>query len=344
VTAPESSALTVPGETAPRPAGSAGDASTAASDLTIGVDVGGTKVLAGVVTPDGEVVATARRETPAADVGKMQQLIVEVITELTKAHPVRAVGIGAAGWIDETRSRVHFAPNLAWRNEPLREKVSREVGLPVVVENDANAAAWAEFRYGSARDARDSMALFTVGTGIGGGLVLRGDVWRGTHGMAAEMGHVRVVPEGRLCGCGRMGCLEQYASGSALVRAARERAQADPETARRLLELAGGQVEAINGPLVTQAAREGDPAARAAFAEVGRWLGSGMADIVQLLDVEIVVVGGGVVEAGELLLAPARAAFVDQLAARGSLPVAPVVPAQMGNLAGVVGAADLARR
>jgi glucokinase len=158
------------------------------------------------------------------------------------------------------------------------------------------------------------------------------------------MGHMRVVPSGRLCGCGRTGCLEQYASGSALVKTARERAVADPTTAPRLMELAGGRVEAINGPLVTKAAREGDPAARQAFAEVGRWLGSGMADVVQLLDVEIVVVGGGVIDAGELLLAPARAEFIDQLAARGSLPVAPVVAARMGNMAGVVGAADLARR
>lgn len=320
------------------------DTPPARSGLTVGVDIGGTKVLAGVVTPSGEVLATARRDTPADDVGKTQQFVVEVITELAKAHEVTAVGIGAAGWIDETRSLVNFAPNLAWRNEPLRERVADQVGLPVVVENDANAAAWAEFQYGSAREVEDSMALFTVGTGIGGGLVLGGEVWRGAHGMAAEMGHVRVVPEGRLCGCGRIGCFEQYASGSALVRAARERAAANPATAHRLLDLAGGNVDAINGPLVTQAAREGDPAARAAFAEVGHWLGTGMADIVQILDVEIIVVGGGVVEAGELLLAPARAAFVDQLAARSSLPVAPVVAAQMGNLAGVVGAADLARR
>ncbi len=327
--------------------------------LTIGVDVGGTKVLAGVVTPDGQVIASARRETPADDPGKTLELIVEVITELCAAHEAVGVGVGAAGWIDETRSRVLFAPNLAWRDEPLRERVADRVALPVVVENDANVAAWAEFRFGSAAHMNNSMALFTVGTGIGGGLVLGGELWRGAHGMAAEMGHMRVVPSGRLCGCGRTGCLEQYASGSALVQAARDRAAADPETAHRLLGLAakaiaakGGSgsgqldalVAAIDGPLVTQAAREGDPAARQAFAEVGRWLGSGMADIVQLLDVEIVVIGGGVIEAGELLLAPARAEFVDQLAARSSLPVAPVVAAQMGNLAGVVGAADLARR
>jgi glucokinase len=314
------------------------------TELAIGVDIGGTKVLGGVVTPDGQVIATARRETPADDVGKTLQFIVEVVHELTGGHDVAAVGIGAAGWIDQSRSRVLFAPNLAWRDEPLRERVSDQVGLPVVVENDANAAAWAEFRYGSGRDVANSIALFTVGTGIGGGLVLRGELWRGAHGMAAELGHTRVVPEGRLCGCGRKGCLEQYASGSALVTVARAAADADPASARRLLDLAGGQASAITGPLVTKAAREGDPVARGAFAEVGHWLGSALADIVQIFDVDMLVVGGGVIDAGELLLAPTRAAFVDQLAARGSLPVAPVVAAEMGNLAGVVGAADLARR
>lgn len=312
--------------------------------LTIGVDVGGTKVLGGVVDIDGHVLAQARRETPADDVGKTLDFIVEVVRELASAHEVAAVGIGAAGWIDESRSRVLFAPNLAWRDEPLRDRVARRVDLPVVVENDGNAAAWAEFRFGAARDAAESMALITVGTGIGGGLVLGGELLRGAHGMAAELGHVRVVPGGHRCGCGRQGCLEQYASGTALVRYARDQAEADPESAVRLLELADGAVDAVNGPLVTRAAREGDPASRAAFAEIGRWLGSGLADLIQLLDPEVLVVGGGVIEAGELLLAPARASLVDELAARGSLPVASVEPARMGNTAGVVGAADLARR
>lgn len=313
------------------------------SSLTIGVDIGGTKVLGGVVDPDGTIVGLARRETPADDVGKTLDFIVEVVQELASTHEVGAVGIGAAGWIDATRSTVLFAPNLAWRHEPLRDRIAERIDLPVVVENDGNAAAWAEFRYGAAREAAESMVLVAVGTGIGGGLVMHGELVRGGHGMAAEMGHVRVVPDGELCGCGRRGCIEQYASGSALVRYARNRATADPRTAVRLLDLAGGSVDGISGPLVTRAAQEGDPASRAAFAEVGRWLGSGLADMVQLLDPEVLVVGGGVVEAGELLLAPARAAFVDELAARGSLPVAPIVPALLGNTAGVVGAADLAR-
>jgi glucokinase len=313
------------------------------TELTIGVDIGGTKVLAGVVDERGRVLTVARRETPADDVAKTLDFIAEVVHELTRDHKVTSVGIGAAGWFDASRSRVQFAPNLAWRDEPLRDRIAERVDIPVIVENDGNVAAWAEFRYGAARNAKESMALITVGTGIGTGLVIGGQLVSGAHGMAAELGHVRAVPGGRLCGCGRQGCLEQYASGSALVRYARDRAQREPAAAVRLLELAEGTVEAINGPMVTRAALEGDPASRAAFAEVGRWLGSGLADVVQLLDPEILVVGGGVVEAGELLLAPARAAFVDELAARGGLPVAQVVPAEMGNMAGVVGAADLAR-
>jgi glucokinase len=313
------------------------------SELTIGIDIGGTKVLGGVVTPDGEVLTTARRETPAEDVSKTLDFIIEVIEELSAAHPVTAVGIGAAGWIDAERSRVLFAANLAWRDEPLREKVADRVSLPVVVENDANAAAWAEFRFGAAKDATDSMVLLTVGTGIGAGIVFGGKVIRGAYGIAAEMGHARAVPAGLPCGCGRYGCLEQYASGSALVRYARAGAAADPASAAVLLELAGGSVEAISGPVVTRAAQQGDAVACAAFTELGRWLGAGLVDVVQTLDPEVLVVGGGVVDAGELLLGPTREAFAGQLAARGQLPVAPIVPALLHNTAGFVGAADLAR-
>jgi glucokinase len=188
------------------------------------------------------------------------------------------------------------------------------------------------------------MALFTVGTGIGGGLVIGGALIRGANGIAAEMGHVRVVPGGLPCGCGRLGCLEQYASGKALVRYARELAQADPASAQILLDMTGGSLEPLTGPLVTRAAQAGDVASRAAFAEVGRWLGSGLADHVQVVDPEVLVVGGGVIDAGDLLLGPTREAFIEQLAARGRLPVAPVVAAEMRNTAGVVGAADLARQ
>jgi glucokinase len=315
-----------------------------ATSLTLGIDIGGTKVLGGVVDVEGRVVAVARRDTPADDVAKSLDFIVEVIEELSAGHLVDAVGVGAAGWIDATRSRVLFAPNLAWRNEPLRDLIAERVSLPIVVENDANAAAWAEFRYGAARDATESAVLVTVGTGIGSGIVAGGQLVRGAHGIAAEAGHVRVVPDGIACGCGRSGCLEKYASGTALGRYARELAEVDPAAAARLLELAGGSVEAVTGPLVTRAALAGDPVARAAFGRVGQWLGSGLADLVNVLDPEVLVIGGGVIEAGELLLAPTREAFTESLGARRTLPVAPIVAATLGNLAGVVGAADLARQ
>jgi glucokinase len=319
------------------------------STLTIGVDVGGTKVLGGVVDEDGITLAQARRDTPANDPGQTLDAIVAVVTDLA-ARPelagqeVVGVGVGAAGWIDEKRSRVLFAPNLAWRDEPLRERLTQRLPYPVVVENDANAAAWAEFRFGAARAATGSAALLTIGTGIGGGIVIGGQVVRGAFGVAGEPGHMRAVPDGRACPCGRHGCLEQYASGNALLRTARERASADPAGASQLLTLAGGTVEQVTGLHVTAAARMGDPVAVAAFAEVGSWLGTGLADLAYLLDPEIMVIGGGVVDAGELLLAPTRAAYQEQLGTRKSLPVAAVVPATLGSSAGFVGAADLARR
>jgi glucokinase len=312
--------------------------------VTIGVDVGGTKVLGGVVDAAGDLVTMTRRDTPAHSPAETLDRIAEVVKELSAGQDVDAVGLGAAGWIDARRATVLFAPNLAWRNEPLRDRVARLVGLPVVVENDANAAAWAEFQFGAGRDAGSSMALFTIGTGIGGGLILDGKLVRGAHGIAAELGHTTMVPGGYACGCGRHGCAEQYASGKALVRFARAGAVDKPEAAERLLELAGGAVDGINGPVVTRAARAGDPTALAAFDQVGHWLGVAMADLVQVIDPQVIVIGGGVAEAGDLLTRPARAGYERALAQRGRLPVAEVRPALLGNTAGVIGAADLARR
>ncbi len=311
--------------------------------LAIGVDIGGTKVLGGVVDPDGKVIDQARRDTPADDPKEVLERIVEVIEELSEKHDVEAVGIGAAGWIDADRSTVLYAPNLAWRDEPLRDEVQKRTHHPVVVENDANVAAWAEFRYGAAKEANDSMVLFTIGTGIGGGIVLGGQLVRGAHGIAAELGHVLAVPHGHDCGCGARGCLEQYASGNALTRFAREAIAADPDRGKSLLNEAGGDAANLNGPMVTEAAQAGDPVALEAFAQAGFWLGQGLADMVQIFDPQVIVVGGGVIDAGDLLLAPARKSYLLRLAARNRFPIAEIVPAKMGNVAGVVGAADLAR-
>jgi glucokinase len=310
--------------------------------LTIGVDVGGTKVAAGVVDETGQIVEKLKRDTPAAHPESTIDVIAGAVNELQARHEVNAVGIGAAGFVDETRSTVLFAPNLAWRDEPVQKLVEARIGRPVVVENDANAAAWAEARLGAARG-QEHVLLITVGTGIGAGIVLDGRLYRGRFGSAGEPGHYRVVPDGRLCGCGNRGCWEQYASGSALVAEARDFARRAPEAATRLLELGGGRPDGIDGPAVTRAAREGDVGAVQCFEIVGSWLGSGLADLAAILDPGCFVIGGGVSEAGDLLLGPARTAYQNGLTGRSHRELAEVRLAELGPDAGLIGAADLAR-
>jgi glucokinase len=311
--------------------------------LTIGIDIGGTKIAAGAVDEQGHVVASVRRDTPSTSPERTALVIAETVAELRAGHVVEAVGLGAAGFVDESRGTVVFAPNLAWRDEPLRKKVEDLVGLPVVVENDADASAWAEARFGAARGHAHVMFI-GVGTGIGAGIVIGGAVYRGQWGMAGEPGHYRVVPGGRLCGCGNRGCWEQYASGSALVAEAREFARRSPAAAARLLELGGGEPDGIGGAAVTEAAREGDPAALRCFETVGTWLGQGLADLAAILDPGCFIIGGGVSEAGDLLLRPARAAFDGTLSGGKYRPRAEISAAALGAAAGMIGAADLARR
>jgi glucokinase len=316
--------------------------------LAIGVDVGGTKVAAGAVDEDGRIIAKLKRSTPAASPRQTEQAIADAVTELLAADQVAgrhvaAIGLGAAGFVDSARATMLFAPNLAWRDEPLKQRVEERLGREVVVENDANASAWAEARFGAARGHRDMM-LVALGTGIGAAILIGGELYRGRWGMAGEPGHMRVVPDGRLCGCGNRGCWEQYCSGTALVAEAREFARRTPGGAIRLLQLAGGDPERISGPEITQAASEGDPAAQRCFQTVGGWLGQGLADLAAILDPGCFVIGGGVSEAGELLLDPARAAFERALTGRGHRPLAEIKVAQLGEDAGIVGAADLARK
>lgn len=310
--------------------------------LAIGVDVGGTKVAAGVVDDTGAILARTRRATPSASAAEVERTIAEVVSELRADHEVEAVGIGAAGYIDAERERVVFAPNLAWRDEPLRAEVAALVGLPVIIENDANAAAWAEHRFGAGRGEAHLMCL-TVGTGIGGGLVFDGQLYRGAFGMGAEPGHMQLVPGGRRCGCDQRGCFEQYCSGRALLRAAREIADVQKVWGARLLELGGGTPEGIESRHVTTAAGEGDPAALACFEEIGDALGQGLAMLTAVLDPGRIVIGGGLAEAGELLLGPATESFHRRVTAAGHRQRTPLVAAAFGNDAGLIGAADLAR-
>ncbi|SKC72957.1 ROK family glucokinase [Krasilnikoviella flava] len=311
----------------------------------IGVDIGGTKIAVGVVDEAGNILAKVRRETVADDVADIDRAIADACAELTKEHEVGAIGLAAAGFVSPDRRSVLFAPNIAWREYPLAERVEAllDVDVPVVVENDANAAGWAEFRFGAAREATD-MLMLTVGTGLGGAIVVDRELVRGKWGVAAEVGHMRVVPGGHYCGCGHEGCWEQYASGTALVRDARQAAIAQPERAGRLIELAGGDVAGLEGPHVTQAAQEGDDLAVELLATLGRWIGEGSASVAALLDPELIVIGGGVGAAGDLLLLPVRKAYEAQLSALGHRPVAQIELAEHGNEAGIIGAADLARR
>lgn len=311
--------------------------------LTVGVDVGGTKVAAGVVDEQGRVLDRRGRPTPSMSPEETAEAIAGAVSSLRATYRVEAVGVGAAGFVDESRSTVLFAPNLAWRDEPLKKKVEGRLDLPVIVENDANAMAWGEARFG-AGVGESSLVCITLGTGIGGGIIIDGALYRGRWGIGAEIGHFRVVPDGRRCGCGNRGCLEQYASGRALVAEARDLARVSPALAGRLLELSDGSPERINGPEVTHAAREGDPAALECFRIVGGWLGQGMADLAAVLDPARFVLGGGVSEAGELMLEPARQAFAKALTGRGHRHVAGIRVAELGPDAGLVGAADLARR
>lgn len=312
--------------------------------LTIGVDIGGTKILAGTVTEDGTVGATARRPTPRNDASDVLDLVAEVVLELKESspEPLEAVGIGVAGLVDAERSKVYFAPNLRWSQVPVRQLLEAATGLPVVVENDGNVAAWGEFRFGSGVG-HSGLTLVTVGTGIGGGIVVDGSLFRGAHGAAGEIGHINAVPDGRPCGCGRHGCLEQYASGNALVREARMLAAERRSEAGTLLALGDGTPEGVQGVHVTAAAKAGDPVAMEAFAVVGTWLGRGLADLAAVLDPELFVIGGGVSDAGDLLLASARQTLADKLIGQQNRPAPAVKVAQLTNNAGLVGAADLAR-
>ncbi|MDO5696367.1 MAG: ROK family glucokinase [Dermatophilus congolensis] len=310
--------------------------------LCIGIDIGGTKIAAGVVDEEGSMVASARRPTPSDGAHGIVRVSSELVAELRRSYEVAAVGVGAAGFIDADRAKVVFAPNLTWRNEPLKARLESTTGLPTVIENDANAAAWAEARFGAARGARHCVVL-TVGTGVGGGVIVDGKLLRGAGGMAGELGHINVKKGGRRCGCGRFGCLERYGSGRSLVHEARELAMYAPDRAERLLELAGGTPEGITGMHITQAAKEGDEAAIECFDIVGDWLGIGMADLSSAFDPAVFVLAGGVSEAGELLRKPAAAGLASRVSGLPYRSIPPVLLATLGNDAGIIGAADLAR-
>ncbi|MCD4534691.1 ROK family protein [Nocardioides sp. cx-169] len=294
------------------------------SALHIGVDVGGTKVLAGEVSDHGRVLRTARRRTPGrqAEPRALDDAVTEAVLEVADRRTVAAVGLSVAGLVDLTRGRVRFSTHLPWQEDDTAARLSARWGVPVLLDNDVSCAAVAELAHGRGL-AHPDFLLVTIGTGIGGAIVHRGELWRGANGMAGEFGHVRVVPDGRVCECGLRGCLEEYASGNALTR------------------LAGDAYE--DGAAITAAATGGDPAAIQALASVGDWFGVGLAGLVGSFDPPVVVVGGGVSDAGELLLGPTRAALERTLVGAGHRDLPQVLVGSCGSAAGMVGAARIAR-
>jgi glucokinase len=306
----------------------------------VGVDVGGTKIAAGVVSDDGQIVDLTRVPSPSDDPQQLIETIALAVSELRARHDVSAVGVGAAGFVAADRNHIYFSPHLEWGDGPVADMLAERIGLRVVVENDANGAAWAEHVYGAGRGFDDQL-MITVGTGIGGGMVLDGELYRGAGGMGAEVGHLSIVRGGRQCECGRRGCWEEYASGSSLERDARE-AAARGEVPT-LVEAAGG-VAAVTGLLVTELAQQGNSEAVALLVALAESLATGISSLVSVLDPSVVVVGGGVSAAGPLLLEPLTAALHADISGGSRRPVPELRLAELGNDAGLVGCADLARR
>jgi len=304
----------------------------------VGLDVGGTKIAGYLVDPSGTVLRKALAATRPEDAEATLEAMAGVARDMLSDRAA-AVGIGIAGIIEFAAGIMRYGPNLPFRDLPLRDRMAEATGLPCLVDNDANVAAWGEFRLGAGRGSAD-MLLVTVGTGIGGGIVSAGRMYRGAHGFAAEIGHVIVEPNGPPCGCGNRGCWEQVASGRAIDRLGRHAAEATPSSL--MVALAGGDAARITGPIVVQAAREGDVLAIGVLAEVGRRLGEGIAGMVNILDPDVVVVGGGAISAGELLLEPAREVFRVAVEAPEHRAEVPIVAAQLGSAAGGIGAALLA--
>lgn len=307
----------------------------------VGIDIGGTKIAGALVDPSGKLVREMRVPTPAKDAVALTNAVADLINDLSAGETVIGAGVAAAGFIDAEQANIIYAPNLSWRNEPFKAKLEALVKVPVLLDNDANAAGWAEYRYGAGRGAKD-MIMLTIGTGVGGAVVTNSHLLRGGFGVAGELGHVRVVPEGRLCGCGQHGCIEQYGSGTALLRAARELAASGDPAGMRLAEIQHEAGE-LHGQQVAQAILEGDPGAVGLVQELGSWLGQCIATLSAVLDPEIAVIGGGVAAVGDVLLDPIREAYQSHLPARGFRPELEIKAAEFLNDAGVVGMADLAR-
>jgi glucokinase len=310
------------------------------SSEAIGVDLGGTKMLLGVLDTDSKVLWESRASSAGQGEEQLVELLVREVEEARRARPgVAALGLGVPATIDRARGVAVSAVNLAIENLPIRDLASERTGLPVFLDNDANVAALAEHLYGAAKGTQNAVML-TIGTGIGGGLILGGEVYRGATGAGAELGHTVIAIDGPRCqgNCPNRGCVETFASGTAIGREGLNLAEWEPDSALGKM-LAGGRE--IDGRAVTEAAQAGDATAVKVFDSIGKRLGVALSSFANIFDPEVIVIGGGVIAAGDLLLEPARR----ELAARALPPMnrTPVVAAKLGQDAGMIGAAAMAR-
>lgn len=314
-------------------------------DRVVGVDVGGTKVAAGLVDHAGRVVRRVARPTPVRDGAALESMLIEMVGELQRLEgPVTTVGVAAAGLVDSEKSVVVYSPNIPiWRDEPVGERLAAALGIPVTLDNDANATGWAEARFGAGRGCRNLVCV-TLGTGIGGAVIAEGSLVRGESGLGGEVGHMIVERNGRRCPCGSRGCWEPYASGTALATQARELADSAPNRASSLAQLADSSgLPAITGEAVLAAAQAGDPIALAAYEQCGGWLGLGLAALATVLNPGLIVISGGAAAAGELLLTPAGATMRSLMFAGAAFGAPALRLGRLGADAGLIGAADLAR-
>lgn len=290
--------------------------------IAIGVDLGGTKLSAGVVDDGGNLLRRAETSSDLEDVESVCDQIAELVRELEVEGPV-GLGVGAAGVVDHETGHYFFGPNTGLRDCDLANEVSKVVGLPVRLDNDANCAAWAEHRFGVGEGSRHFMCV-TLGTGIGGGFVFDGRPYRGAHGGAAEIGHMVVDPSGPVCGCGQRGCWEQYASGLALQRMGREVLGRD-----------------VRGEEITSAARDGDVVAGRLVRELAQWVGLGLGSLVNVLEPERIAIAGGIARDWDLFAETATAAMIERIEAADRRPHPLLLAAELGHDAGIVGAALL---
>lgn len=309
--------------------------------FAVGFDIGGTNMRAGVVDSHGRIIKSLSAPSPKTTEA-MEAGIADLVSQLREQYDIEAVGVAVAGFLDPSCEYVRFAPHLPWRDEPVRARLEALLGLPVRLEHDANSAAWGEHVYGSAQGA-DNWVLFAIGTGIGAALIDHGEIYRGAYGTAPEFGHLRVVPGGRPCACGKEGCLERYCSGGALVDTALDLAQTDEFADSRIATLINTDATALRGKMITQAAREGDSLALAVLDDFSMWLGEALSMVADVLDPGLIVIGGGVSRDWDLFLPRATEHFATRVVGAGYRPLPHIGTAQLGADAGMIGVADLAR-